>query len=487
MPPSGERVAVKIQYPGLEQRVAVDLIMMRLLARGLELAFKDFQFQWLLPEFTKQLARELDFIAEGRNCDRVARAFRGWRHVAVPRIHWDISSRRVLTMEFIDGVKVNDVSGLQRHGLDIATVARTLTQVMSEMIFVHGFVHGDPHPGNVLVRKMPSHQGERSGGTGVDDPDGKDAVSSDSDSTQSGSEATVSSLTLAGDSEGEDNQGVMSKGGYRRRYNIVSSSTPPRHVHGWRRWLSWAGSDTQVVLIDHGLYITIPDDVRLSYCSLWRGLTTGDAGMVTNASARLGLEKYTAVLPVILTNRYRLSAPLGAGLTKEDRRALRSQFAAGDISSFLEAVPWEMFSVLRVNSFLRSIAHDLGQPDVHRFKANARAAVKALAMEKYCQRGGDACQQEGNPPERGCKEDTGAHGAGRHLSSPNAKTAHGSADAPGGGLVYVCSWRGRLLTSLEVQLFQSFLEAIQAIRWIMSAFPSLMSPLAWLRSALQFL
>lgn len=123
-------------------------------------AFPHFQFGWILPDFRAALESELDFSNEGRNAERAAQLFKGNRHVYIPKIHWKTSSRHILTMEWVDGIKINNVSGIAALGFQGPTVAQTLIDLLSEQIFVHGFIHCDPHPGNILVRKNSNRPSE---------------------------------------------------------------------------------------------------------------------------------------------------------------------------------------------------------------------------------------------------------------------------------------------------------------------------------------
>ncbi|KAI5067265.1 hypothetical protein GOP47_0017793 [Adiantum capillus-veneris] len=113
--------------------------------------FPDYQFQWIIPEFEKTSLKELDFEEEGHNAERTARFFERNKYVKIPKIFWDKSSHRVLTMEFVHGCKIDDVEVLRTAGIDPQKVARVLVEIFAQMIFVHGCVHGDPHPGNILV------------------------------------------------------------------------------------------------------------------------------------------------------------------------------------------------------------------------------------------------------------------------------------------------------------------------------------------------
>eukprot|EP00742_Colponemidia_sp_Colp-10_P004104 GILJ01004379.1.p1 GENE.GILJ01004379.1~~GILJ01004379.1.p1 ORF type:complete len:514 (-),score=83.95 GILJ01004379.1:259-1800(-) len=150
----GREVAVKMQYPGLRQQVERDLMAMTWLNK----LFKNstgIDLSWMLQEFKECLSKELDFLHEGQNAERVADMFKSIPEVAIPKIHWDLSTSQLLTMQFMHGCKVTDVTKLDDMQLDKKRIGVLLSEIVADMIFIHGFVHSDLHPGNLLVRPMP--------------------------------------------------------------------------------------------------------------------------------------------------------------------------------------------------------------------------------------------------------------------------------------------------------------------------------------------
>jgi predicted unusual protein kinase regulating ubiquinone biosynthesis (AarF/ABC1/UbiB family) len=103
----------------------------------------------------KHIPLELDFINEGHNAERVAADFANVEDIVVPNLVWEYTSRRVLTMEYIDGVKVTDYEGMRHIGVDPSDVAKILVFAFAEMIVKYGFFHADPHPGNLMVLPGP--------------------------------------------------------------------------------------------------------------------------------------------------------------------------------------------------------------------------------------------------------------------------------------------------------------------------------------------
>lgn len=149
----GRLVAVKVQYPDIEDIVRTDIASMRRVCRIYQrLDREPLELLPLLDELTRHLALELDFVREGDSADRVRTLFADDPRVVVPAIHRDLSTRRVLTMELVDGIKVTDRAGLVQAGLDPTDVMQRLMRIYVRMILAYGFFHADPHPGNLFVR-----------------------------------------------------------------------------------------------------------------------------------------------------------------------------------------------------------------------------------------------------------------------------------------------------------------------------------------------
>jgi ubiquinone biosynthesis protein len=144
---------VKVQYPDIEEIVRVDITNVTRVCRAYQLVDRNpLDLLPLLSELTSHLGLELDFAREADNADRVRTLFADEGYVIVPEMHRDLSTRRVLTMEFVDGIKVTDVAGLRAAGLDPAEVVQTLMRIYVRMILAYGFFQADPHPGNLFVR-----------------------------------------------------------------------------------------------------------------------------------------------------------------------------------------------------------------------------------------------------------------------------------------------------------------------------------------------
>jgi predicted unusual protein kinase regulating ubiquinone biosynthesis (AarF/ABC1/UbiB family) len=147
----GRRVAVKVQYPEIATLVRADLGSLRFVLGALARVERDFQWEPLLDELADAVPRELDFEQEGRAAERVARDLAARDDVRIPAVIWEWSTRRVLVMEYVEGIRIGDVAALRAAGIDLRRVARSLVEVFAEQMLVHGFFHADPHPGNLRV------------------------------------------------------------------------------------------------------------------------------------------------------------------------------------------------------------------------------------------------------------------------------------------------------------------------------------------------
>lgn len=150
----GQDVVVKVQRPDIEQVIEVDLEILGHLASLMEMYVVEMQGHRptaVVEEFARTLSNEIDYTVEISNIQRFARQFDGNETIYVPRVFRELSSERILTMENIKGIKASRIETLKQHGVDLPLVARRGTNLIMEQIFVHGFFHGDPHPGNIFI------------------------------------------------------------------------------------------------------------------------------------------------------------------------------------------------------------------------------------------------------------------------------------------------------------------------------------------------
>ncbi|MEL6814307.1 MAG: AarF/ABC1/UbiB kinase family protein [Cyanobacteria bacterium J06598_3] len=151
---SGEEVVVKIQRPGLSKLFAIDLSILKGIAQYFQNHpdwGKGRDWMGIYEECCRLLWLEIDFLHEGRNGDKFRRNFRGVDWVMVPRIYWRYTTPRVLTMEYMPGIKISHYEALESAGLDRKRLARLGAEAYLRQLLTDGFFHADPHPGNIAV------------------------------------------------------------------------------------------------------------------------------------------------------------------------------------------------------------------------------------------------------------------------------------------------------------------------------------------------
>lgn len=151
---TGEMVAIKVQRPGVARIVNRDLEILQDLI-GIARRHMDwvshYNIDKIIEEFSKSMRAELDYNVEGRNMERLAQNFDGDRNIQIPKTFWNYTSARVLTMEFVDGIHMGRPDQIVQQGLQLSNVAQRLVDSMLKQIFIDGFFHADPHPGNLLA------------------------------------------------------------------------------------------------------------------------------------------------------------------------------------------------------------------------------------------------------------------------------------------------------------------------------------------------
>ncbi|HEY9783836.1 MAG TPA: AarF/UbiB family protein, partial [Candidatus Obscuribacterales bacterium] len=152
---NGTEVVVKVQRPDLRQRFYQDLGYMRLVVNwGRTLLGKNFDWDgWieLSDEFGRNLFCEVNYIQEGRNADKLRRVLRDFEDVRIPRVFWKYTGRRVLTLEYAPGTKIDKLNELHARSINLPKLARLLVNCYLEQVLMHGFFHADPHAGNLSI------------------------------------------------------------------------------------------------------------------------------------------------------------------------------------------------------------------------------------------------------------------------------------------------------------------------------------------------
>ena len=313
----GDEVAVKVQRPGLRRQFDVDLATMRLITSAVTVAFPSFDFTFLVPEFAERLTRELDFELEGRMCERAGRALADDPRMVTPAVFWPLTTGKVLTMEFVRGAKIDDGPALRAAGVDPREAAEALADTFARTLLCHGFVHGDPHPGNMLVRR-----------------------------------------------QSEDGRSAKTKA----RRGVKSSDRKSR----------LRGAGVQIVLLDHGLYTELDEPARRRMCRLWHAVAMRDPSKVRETSEEMGVPPSLRwVLPQLMARQQSHVAPVGtakerAGSVPDPRsvegaaarvdgliRGGRPPMTMDQVSEFGRALPREMMVVMRSNALIRNITRRL--------------------------------------------------------------------------------------------------------------------------------
>lgn len=241
---TGDEVVVKVQRPGIEIIVETDLRAIRTATRWLK-RYQPIQrrvdLDRLYKEFSRTTRNELNFVTEGENAEQFAQDFLDDQGVRIPKIYAESSTQRVLIMENVAHIKITDFAAIEAAGIDRREVARRLFDTYLKQVFVHNFVHADPHPGNLFVQPLP----RPFGGLGLAPPRPQ---------------------TTAQDPQA----GRL-------------SSNPDDAIRGGQ------GRPFRLVFVDFGMVATIPERVRKHLRDYLLGFATRDSGRMMRAYQGAGL------------------------------------------------------------------------------------------------------------------------------------------------------------------------------------------------------
>jgi predicted unusual protein kinase regulating ubiquinone biosynthesis (AarF/ABC1/UbiB family) len=156
--PDGTKVAVKVQRPDIEKLTDIDLATFAYLMEGVA-RFTNFgknvDLKSLVDQFAKTTGDELDFIREGYNAEQFYINFKDSDIIYIPKVYWSHTTAKVLTLEYIDAIKINDYETLENRGISRSEVASEVVQSYLKQVLEYGFFHADPHPGNLFVVEGP--------------------------------------------------------------------------------------------------------------------------------------------------------------------------------------------------------------------------------------------------------------------------------------------------------------------------------------------
>lgn len=161
-----QQVVVKVQRPHIPEIVETDLAALRVVGGWVSrfnFIRKHVDVPALLLEFSRSLYEEIDYLHEGQNAERFAENFKDYPGVYVPRVYWDTTTRRVLTLEDVQAIKISDYSQIEAAGIKRGEVAQRLFQTYMKQIYDDHFFHADPHPGNLFVHPLPPRDGQTGG------------------------------------------------------------------------------------------------------------------------------------------------------------------------------------------------------------------------------------------------------------------------------------------------------------------------------------
>ena len=159
---TSEEVAVKVQRPNIDQLVRMDLNSLKFVIRVITRFVNTGNFidlKGVYREFERTTYEEIDFITEAANCKRFKEMFKDDQTIYIPEVYDEYTTRRLLVLEWIDGIKINDYDALETAGIDRLEVANRTVQAYFHQFFDEGFFHADPHPGNIFVKPGTSGNG----------------------------------------------------------------------------------------------------------------------------------------------------------------------------------------------------------------------------------------------------------------------------------------------------------------------------------------
>ncbi|EPB88292.1 Atypical/ABC1/ABC1-B protein kinase [Mucor circinelloides 1006PhL] len=282
-------VAVKFQHPRLDEFCRIDLQTVSFIIDTIKRIFPDFGFEWILQEMQESLPQEMNFQHEASNSFKLKENFAYERKhhktaLVVPEVIW--AKRRILCMEFIEGARIDDMDFMKEHSIDPSQVSTEITEIFSKMMFLDGFVHCDPHPGNILIRPA------------------KDPKS---------------------------------------RFKF------------------------DVVLLDHGLYRTLTEQLRTDYAHLWTSLIRGDEEGIRKYSLRVGCRPESHRLFASLLTGREWSTISTANLSSDrdsteiSRISGRAKGFISRIYDILETLPRIVLLLLKTSDLLRGLDETLRQ------------------------------------------------------------------------------------------------------------------------------
>ena len=329
----GRRLAIKVQHRGLRETSRGDIFSLVTVVRVAERLFgDDFTFGWLADEIAPNLPKELDFCNEGRNAEQAA------QHLAttgldcvVPKVHWDKTTPRVLTMDYEEGFKANDIDRIERAGLNKHDVAHLISSVFASQVFESGHVHCDPHEANVLIRPSKSNNNNNNN--------------------------NKPQMVLVD-------------------HGLYKTLDPEFRLQYARLWKSLWLADIDGIA-EAGANLGVHG--REAYALLSGIITARPFDEITERASQQQQQKQKRG-STILPQQQQQDDPLAVQRSAADQAIIRgyAQRYLPDIVALLDTLPRQMLLLLKMNDCLRHIDHKLGLPPTHALLVTGQYAAKAI-------------------------------------------------------------------------------------------------------------
>ncbi|XP_070496010.1 uncharacterized aarF domain-containing protein kinase 5 isoform X2 [Chironomus tepperi] len=292
----GHDVAVKVQYIDLQKRFRGDVGTILFLQDLIAFVHKNYNFGWMLRDLKNSVQKELDFVNEAQNAERCAAELKHFDFIHIPKVYHEYSGTRVLTAEYIDNAcKISDMDGIKRMKLSLKDIDVKLFETFAYQIFVTGFTHADPHPGNIFIRKSKSGKAE-------------------------------------------------------------------------------------LVLLDHGLYETIPEEIRYNLSRFWEAIVLRDYDIMKLYSDKLGVSDHKRFAEILLqkpldVNKFSFATKYTEKEVEYMKKIASERFDI--IMDILRDMPRNLLFIVRNLNIVRAIAREHGDI-VDRPKIMARFAISSL-------------------------------------------------------------------------------------------------------------
>ncbi|KAL7015379.1 hypothetical protein ACKWTF_016418 [Chironomus riparius] len=292
----GHDVAVKVQYIDLQKRFRGDVGTILFLQDLIAFVHKNYNFGWMLRDLKNSVQKELDFVNEAANAEQCAQDLKHFDFIHIPKVYHEYSGTRVLTAEFIDNAcKISDMDEIKMMNLSLKDIDMKLFQTFAYQIFVTGFTHADPHPGNIFIRKSKSGKAE-------------------------------------------------------------------------------------LVLLDHGLYENIPQEIRYNLSRFWEAIVLRDYDLMKIYSDKLGVSDHKRFAEILLqkpldVNKFSFATKYTEQEVEYMKKIASERFDI--IMNILRDMPRNLLFIVRNLNIVRAIAREHGDI-VDRPKIMARFAISSL-------------------------------------------------------------------------------------------------------------